>query len=185
MHPGRRMGLRRHREREGGRATHHRHPCPVRGEVSRRCSLSASYVIPGTTRQCRRVSARGQASEGSQLGSVYGGLPLTKRENASLNSETCSSVRESAWRRRVSTCWCHEEFAHESGGGGSGGGGGGRRSSRSKSKARQGQASSPSRKRADRGVCLVGEHRGRQGGKADGQAGWPSRRDKHTIFEAV
>jgi hypothetical protein len=49
-----------------GKATHHRHPCPG-GVVS-----EDPYVWTTTIRR------------------------LTKREKASLNSETCSSVRESA-----------------------------------------------------------------------------------------
>lgn len=54
--------------------THHRHPCPVENNM-------VSCVSLGQTKFAIKIRQ------------------LTKRENASLYSETCSSVRESAYGR--------------------------------------------------------------------------------------
>ena len=63
----------------GGRSTNHRRPCPA----------SQEGTLALETPVCAPV---GQRSEGLEVA----GERLTKREKASLNSETCSSVRESA-----------------------------------------------------------------------------------------
>lgn len=62
-------------------ATHHHHPCPVGRAVSTR-------LKPQT--RARALSVKSRVS-----------IKLTKREKASLNSATWSSVRESACRMRL------------------------------------------------------------------------------------
>lgn len=62
-----------------GGTTNHRHPCPVRKAVSGML-LTEAYAL--------RLLGNDTPHRGREI--------LTKRENASLNSETCSSVRESA-----------------------------------------------------------------------------------------
>jgi hypothetical protein len=60
------------------RGTNHRHPCPVVN--CQRCSTKQTSMTLGNKQALGEVGK------------------LTNREKASLNSETCSSVRESAWR---------------------------------------------------------------------------------------
>lgn len=76
-----------------GESTNHRHPCPVHKSVSK-LVVSAQHMLSSRQATVRRTG-------GQKL--------LTKRENASLNSETCSSVRESACNMalalRSEGCW--------------------------------------------------------------------------------
>lgn len=87
----------------GGKGGVHNSPSP-----SLSCTRGGQPVVVRGRRSTSSQGPRGgtvghlragkRASEPARVG-VWG-MPLTKRENASLNSETCSSVRESAWQRR-------------------------------------------------------------------------------------